>query len=757
MIVERGANRSVRVRYRNERGERCEDTLNESYPYLFVKDADVGPAENVPGTVVISSEDGYEGVYGESLTRLTFRHPADLRQVSNKCQTWEANIPWTNKVLYDRINSGAKPYPKYEHRIWFLDGEWKVDSNEITILTAQDSFTGHKYTWFHHPDFKAGDYHRIPCKNHPDGLKEIVCEIPAKAFPDEKSLLQHFARTMKQQDPDIIAGWYLVAADIKTIAQRMEANDLSPKLLSPYNRHNYKYKWTDKRWEQPIPGRICIDQMVAFKKLWVLKNGQLPGQSLDAVAAHCLFDTKLPLADGHDTYYSDLGTYLDYNRKDVDLLPRLDALINCIDFLISMQHLCQCDFQTVALTTGLATCLFRQDPDFHQRIPSEAQFKKQDYTGADIMDVDSGLYGPTAILDIKAMYHSNVNLHNICWTTLEPTGVDCGNGTCFSPITRGLLGRTMDRLTVERDKYKGLMKGAKTPQEAKVWDGMQFATKSLIASLYGVSGDARYGLYHPEIAAAITYTSRATLGKLHKACEDRGYPVIYAHTDSAFVSVPTVEEARELTEKLNVALAPIETEFEKYAESMFMKAKNRYAGKIIWDGEDLEEPDYYIKGIEIIQARMPKVMKVSLKGVLQSMLDGVDEKSITDELCSLIKKYVGEEDVEDLFMKTTLKRNLWDYTTLSGTSAAADWAFTNLNCEIEKGNDILIALNDRGQYIGFPDMTWLPDVKTKTNLGYRVMVERFVVNKARDLYEVVGWNYQNLYNALEGKEDLVWL
>ena len=54
-------------------------------------------------------------------------------------------------------------------------------------------------------------------------------------------------------------------------------------------------------------------------------------------------------------------------------------------------------------------------------------------------------------------------------------------------------------------------------------------------------------------------------------------------------------------------------------------------------------------------------------------------------------------------------------------------------------------------------MSWLPDVKAKTNLGYKVMVERFVVNKARDLYEVVGWNYQNLYNALEGKGDLQWL
>jgi TPP-dependent 2-oxoacid decarboxylase len=37
------------------------------------------------------------------------------------------------------------------------------------------------------------------------------------------------------------------------------------------------------------------------------------------------------------------------------------------------------------------------------------------------------------------------------------------------------------------------------------------------------------------------------------------------------------------------------------------------------------------------------------------------------------------------------------------------------------------------------------------------MVERFVVNKAKDLYEAVGWDYQQLMNALEGKEAIEWV
>ena len=563
---------------------------------------------------------------------------------------------------------------------------------------------------------------------------------------------------MNKQDPDVLAGWFLTSADIQQIAKRMEANGLSPKLLSPYRRHRYKYAVSDKRWEQPIPGRLCIDLMVAFKKLWVLKNGQLPGQSLNVVAEHCLKEKKVDLPNGHDTYYTDIGTYLAYNVQDVDLLPKLNGLVNCIDFYTSMQHLVQCDFPTVPLTTGLATSLFRRDPDFKERIPTKPQFDKVDYNAAHIQEPEPGLYGPTAILDIRAMYHSNVNLHNICWTTLDPNGKDCGNGTCFTQDEVGLLGRTMDYLTEQRNIYKGNKKKAVGDAEKQMWESMQFATKSLIASLYGVSGDARYGLYNPKIAASITHTSRETLHKLRRLCESKGYTVCYQHTDSCFVNVDTQEEAATLMTYLNEEMSPVIVEFEKYASSLILKAKNRYAARVVWaDDGWLSEPDYYVKGIELIQARMPTAMKSALMRILKGMLDGEQQQNINDDISTMISHYLEGENCEDLFMHTTLKKNLWEYKVLSGPSAAADWAYRNLDYELGEGDDFIIALDNRGKYIGFPTLDYLPSVQEKTTIGYRMMLEKFVVNKADDLYGVVGWDSQPLYNALDNKGLLVWL
>ena len=69
------------------------------------------------------------------------------------------------------------------------------------------------------------------------------------------------------------------------------------------------------------------------------------------------------------------------------------------------------------------------------------------------MEVESGIYHNMGILDIRAMYHSNAELHNISWDTLDAEGKDCGNGTCFRQGEKVLLVRQMDKMTNLRNHY----------------------------------------------------------------------------------------------------------------------------------------------------------------------------------------------------------------------------------------------------------------------------------------------------------------
>jgi DNA polymerase elongation subunit (family B) len=610
------------------------------------------------------------------------------------------------------------------------------------------------YTWLQHPDVKAGMVNSIPCKNHPEGLEEIVFDPPAKAFVNERQLLADFAAHMKKQDPDILTGWYFVDADVSTISTRMRKLGLDPRKMSPLNQHNYKYGVTDKRWTQPIPGRMCIDLMVAFKKLWTIKNGQLAGQKLDEVADFVLGERKVELEDGHDTYYTDIGTYVDYNRQDVRLLPRLDEYLNVTNYFTSFQHLVQCDIETVPMTTAPATSLFIQDEESEGRIPDDPRFNKVDYEGADVQEPGPGRYTNMAIMDIKAMYHSNVKLHNICWTTLSEDGKDCGNGSKFSQDASGLLGRVMDRMTVKRNEYKALLKGASTDAERRKWDAMQFATKSMVASLYGVAGDAKYGMYHPEIAAAITYTSRQTLFRLRDECNERGYPVRYGHTDSIFCEVPSPEEGMELVAKINESMAPIETEFEKWCESMILKAKNRYAGKVTWTDGKYHDPEYYYKGLELKQARMPKAMKSAMDGTLRGILDGKDREDIDDYLIGLINDGNAGELGESLLMKGRLRRPLHKYKSISGAVAGVVWAREHLDKRYQVDDTFLTAIGAGGQYYAFDKVEELEGV---AKIDWSEMTERFIVNKACDIYELVNWDTQPLWNAHRGLGNVKWL
>ena len=746
MNVEPVGKNDVLVRHRDAAGHRVETRIKDYIPWCYVEEES---AEWVEGR----KTPGYRGIGGEALVKVETFDEYDLKKIhhAGPDATWEATIPFTNKVLADRVKRGLAPIPDYEHRVWYLDGEWKISTGEITLLTVHDSFTGRLFTWLWHPKVPAGKHDSLPCKNHPEGLDMVSFDTPILAFSSERDLLQHFMLMMGKHDPDIITGWFVVGADIRQISERAKAVGLSPSNMSPLRR--FRYDFGD--WDQPIVGRNCIDLMLAFSKIYELKNGKLSGYKLDEVAEQVLGERKVELPDGHDTYYTDIGTYTDYNRQDVRLLPRLNESVNALDYFINVQHIAQCDIRSTPHITQVFTNLVLSDPEVDFCLPSKTPFAKVAYDGAIVMDGEPGIHDNIGIFDVKAMYHSNVNLHNISWDTLSEDGVDCGNGTCFRQDKKGLLGRQMDRMTDLRNHYKALMKSAETEQERVRYDTLQYAAKSLVASMYGVAGDAKYCLYHPEIAAAITFASRNTLLRLRDEVEARGFPVVYGHTDSVMCVVPSPEEGLRVLADVNASMAPIEVEFEKWSSRFILMEKNRYCGLVTWTDGASHEPQRYVKGIEMKQSRMPAVMKDAMGSVIDGLLRDEPEAEVTDRIVTLISDVMaGRLDPTLLCMKGKLTKDLSAYKTLSGPAAGAAWANKRLGKGYRNGDFFLCAINDRGEYMAFdhPD-----EIEGIDRIGLRTMCERFVVKKIEPYYSVANWDFGPVLRALAGKTLDVWL
>tara|TARA_R100000995_G_C3484342_1_gene126227 strand:- start:342 stop:2558 length:2217 start_codon:yes stop_codon:yes gene_type:complete len=738
MIVTRGKGCDVRVRYRDENRERKTLTINER-PYFFVRSGESHLCN------AVSRERGHVGLYGEELTKITVAHPDDIYQFKNEnphIDTWEANIPIVNRALSERIVKRNKPIKNYEHRVWYLDCEWNPLNNHLTVIVVYDSYTEKEYIWFVD---KSLDEERTL-----DKFGDYTYETPAKAFPSEAAMLRHFVQHMDRQDPDVITGWYVVGADIKTIIERCRAVNVNAHTMSPYRRLSYSYR----DWEQPISGRVCIDLMVAVAKLWELKNGKLPGYKLDDVANELLGEKKIELPDGHDTYHTDLPLYIHYCRQDVRLLPKLDSKVNALNYYLALQHLVQCDIRSTPYITKMFTCLTLQEmPWFDKRIPTKPQFNYESYEGADVMEVESGVYDSVGILDIKAMYHSNAALHNISWEKLnQQEGTDCGNGTKFLRAGKGLLVQQMDKMTKLRNAFKELMRN--DPDNYDRWDAMQYACKSLVASMYGVAGDSKYGMYHPEVAGAITYTSRATLNRLKTLATDAGCKVLYGHTDSVFCSIPSPSRGEELVASINAQMAPIEVEFEKWCSRMVLMAKNRYAGHVTWTDGKEHEAKLYIKGIEMKQSRMPPLMKDSMSLTIDGILANKEEEEVTNKLQERISRIIhGECSLEEISMKGKLERDISQYKVLSGNSAAAAWANEFLGKGYTKGSFFKVALDSKGKYIAFDD----EDDISHIELGYNIMCKKYILDKVTPYYELVGWSVQPLTNASQGLGSMSWL
>lgn len=732
MIVEAIGSRSVYIRYRDENLNRQTMSIKDRQPYCFVetKHADYTKlwCEGVTHT-----EEGFEGIYGEKLSKIYMQHSGVTKDIHADTESWEGNIPLTNRVLSDRINEGEKPIPNYEHRIWYLDAEWNPKTNQMRMIVVYDSYTKKEYVWFIHPDYEKGKYPRVGTFDY---------KVPAYCFDTEKEMLEHFIRHMRKQDPDVITGWYVTGADIKTIVERCNMNNINPNHLSPML--SLRYKFGD--WEQPIVGRNCIDLMLAFSKLWEMKNGKLPSYKLGDVAQEVLSDTKVDLENGHDTYYSDLPLYLHYCVQDVRLLPKLDKKVNAINYYLSLQHIVQCEIKSTPFITKMFTCLALQDKEFNYRIPTKPSFGKEEYEGANVMEVEAGVHDNVGILDIKAMYHSNASLYNISWDRLDDNGKDCGNGTKFSLERKGLLIRQMDNMTELRNKFKTLMKN--DVENYDRWDIMQFACKSLVASMYGVAGDAKYGLYHPKIAAAITYTSRKTLDDLKRHCEDGGFKVHYGHTDSVFVSIPSPQAGVDLVARINATMHPIETEFEKWCSRMILMAKNRYAGNVTWTDGQFHEPKMYIKGIEMKQSRMPPIMKEVMGTTINNILLGSDELNNTEKINNLIDDVLQEKiDPINLCFKGKLNNDLSKYKVLSGPSAGAAWANEYLGKGYRKGSFFLVSINEKGNYIAFDEPQEINNIE---KIGNKILLERFVLKKIQPYYNLMGWDIQPINNRING-------
>ncbi len=455
----------------------------------------------------------------------------------------------------------------------------------------------------------------------------------------EKHIIQRFSEIIQKEDPDVITGYNIDGYDIPKILER--AQKVGVRTLN-WGRDRSDPRSIQKFWR--LTGRLIVDAW------WAVRTELRPKQeTLNAVSKLLLNEEKMDVSAKNmdEEWLHDKDKVLRYCRQDASLalkvLEKVGRIRKNLD-LAAVSRLPVDDVLNSGSSMLVDSILIREADRAVPRVgvPLTGDFDTDDEAieGGYVHEIEPGLYHWVCVLDFKSMYPSLIISKNICFTTREDAGTNVSpTGVHFLSREQkpGILPTMMSNLMKARDDTKAKMKSAKTPEEARYYDGLQAAIKVLMNSFYGVFASSFYRFTDRSIGSSITAYARERTKGIIQELEAEGRHVIYSDTDSVFVQSPhddlkeSIEFGTELAERFSKEGGSLE--FEKIMEPLFSHGKKkRYVGRMVWPKEEL-----VIRGYEIRRTDSFELQSEALMAVFDKIMD---EKM--DEAVKIAKQYVQD-------------------------------------------------------------------------------------------------------------------
>ena len=221
MIITEAKGNVIEMFGRKETGEFYKKIDTTFRPYFYI--------ENPRGE--------FKTIDGKKVSKITLNKPSEVRAKRIGYNHYEADIPYTNRYLIDRVSKiETEPI-----RICYLDIETRQDEgysgvdeakNKISLIGVYDNFNK-KYEQF--------------------ALKEF------ETNGGESIMLSAFIQYITQTNPDIIVSWFGNGFDFPYLLNRMKRLGIN---INRLGRGGYSYSGTRCK----IYGRILFDMLEAYKK-----------------------------------------------------------------------------------------------------------------------------------------------------------------------------------------------------------------------------------------------------------------------------------------------------------------------------------------------------------------------------------------------------------------------------------------------------------------------------------------------------------
>lgn len=240
-------------------------------------------------------------------------------------------------------------------------------------------------------------------------------------FDDEAELLKTFYEVI--QDVDVLYTWNGEGFDIPYIINRTTkvlGKDFTRKMclwdMLPKKRTFEKFGRESTTYD--LVGRIHLDYMSLYRKY---ATHEQPSYRLDYIGEVELGERKIQYDGSLDQLYKqDFQKFIEYNRQDVLILTKLDALKKYIGLTNILAHENCVLFTTTMGAVALTDQAIVLEAHRRNMIVPERRKDRPDYkiAGAYVANPKSGLHSWVASVDINSLYPSTIRTLNMSPETL---------------------------------------------------------------------------------------------------------------------------------------------------------------------------------------------------------------------------------------------------------------------------------------------------------------------------------------------------
>ncbi|WXG40558.1 MAG: DNA polymerase domain-containing protein [Candidatus Freyarchaeum deiterrae] len=306
-------------------------------------------------------------------------------------------------------------------------------------------------------------------------------------------------------------------------------------------------------------------------------------------------------------------------------------------------------------------------------IPNKPAFGGGTYAGGYVLQPVSGVHDNIAVFDFASMYPNLMIKYNISPDTYVPPNEKVSEdevniapvvGHRFRKEPPGFYKRIIEELIAERRKIqKGMEKLNPQTLQYIMMNERQKAFKIMTNAVYGYCGWLGAKWYLKPVAEATSAWGREIIKETIEMTKKYGLKVIYADTDSVFVTnVSGVAEfSREVTQKLGLEIKPDKL----YKRVFFTEAKKKYAGL-------LENDTLDVVGFEIVRGDWPEIAREVQENVLDIILREKDlEKAIKFVNETIQRLREGKVSLDELVIWETLTKTPEKYKVKAPHVSAA--------------------------------------------------------------------------------------